>query len=91
MPNPTSAEIDPSLEHAILDVIRENLLPDLPATFGIEDSLYDVGLDSMGIMQMVLLLDERFGCTIQPTELTRVNFSSVASLATLIRKNSGTA
>lgn len=91
MPNPTSAESARNLEHSILDVIRENLLPDLPATFGIEDSLYEVGLDSMGIMQIVLLLDERFGCTIQPTELTRVNFSSVASLAALIRKSSGTA
>ena len=91
MPNPTSAEFTQNLEHSILDVIRENLLPDLPATFGVKDSLYDVGLDSMGIMQMVLLLDERFGCAIQPTDLTRANFSSAAALAALIRKGSGTA
>lgn len=73
------------LEQAILDAIRESLLPDLPAGFAADADLFSVGLDSMGIMQIVLLLEERFHCTVQPTDLTRKNFSSAAALASLIR------
>lgn len=72
-------------EQIVLDVIRENLLPDLPANFAVDADLFSAGLDSMGIMQMVLLLEERFNCTVQPTDLTRQNFSSAAALAALIR------
>jgi acyl carrier protein len=87
-PSPSSTEHTQCLEATLLDVIRENLLPDLPADFDSTASLYDAGLDSMGIMQMVLLLDERFACIIQPTDLTRTNFTSASSLAALIRKSS---
>ena len=70
----------------MLDCIRENLLPDLPPDFAADADLFTAGLDSMGIMQMVLLLEERFTFTVQPADLTRVNFSSAASLAALIRR-----
>ena len=81
--NPADRSQD--IEQAILDVIRENLLPDLPADFAAEGDLFLAGLDSMGIMQMVLLLEERFRCTVQPADLSRKNFSSAASLAVLVR------
>ena len=87
MPSPIShsADLTRDLEHIVLDVIRENLLPDLAPDFAVDADLIAAGLDSMGIMQMVLLLEERFGCTVQPIDLTRQNFSSAAALATLIR------
>lgn len=74
-----------NLEQTVLDVIRENLLPDLASDFATDADLFSAGLDSMGIMQMVLLLEERFSCTVQPVNLTRKNFSSAAALAALIR------
>lgn len=73
------------LEQIVLDLIRENMLPDLPANCATDDDLFGAGLDSMGIMQMVLLLEERFNCTVQPADLTRLNFSTATALATLIR------
>lgn len=73
------------LEQIVLDLIRENLLPDLPVNCATDDDLFGAGLDSMGIMQMVLLLEERFNCTVQPADLTRLNFSTATALATLIR------
>ncbi|MDH5427966.1 MAG: acyl carrier protein [Nitrospirota bacterium] len=73
------------LEQIILDVIRENLLQDLPADCATNADLFAAGLDSMGIMQMVLLLEERFSCTVQPADLTRLNFSTAIALATLVR------
>lgn len=80
-----SADRARDLEQALLDAIRESLLPDLPSGFAADADLFDAGLDSMGIMQMVLLLEERFHFTVQPTDLTRQNFSSAAALAALIR------
>ena len=87
MPASTSQPADRTrgLEQAVLDAIRENLLQDLPADFAADADLFSAGLDSMGIMQMVLLLEERFSCTVQPTDLTRLNFSTAAALAALIR------
>ncbi|MEX2492717.1 MAG: acyl carrier protein [Nitrospirales bacterium] len=73
------------LEQIVLDLIRENLLPDLPVNCATDDDLFGAGLDSMGIMQIVLLLEERFNCTVQPADLTRLNFSTATALATLIR------
>ncbi len=76
------------LEHTILEVLRQNLLPDLPIDCAPDVDLFSVGLDSMGIMQLVLLLEERFSCTVQPADLTRLNFSTASALATLIREKS---
>lgn len=87
MPSSTSQPVDRTrdLEQIVLDVIRENLLPDLATDFAADAGLFSAGLDSMGIMQIVLLLEERFSCTVQPADLTRQNFSSAAALAALIR------
>ncbi len=83
----TSKPAEPirDLEQNVLDVVRENLLPDLPEDCADDADLFDAGLDSMGIMQMVLLLEEQFSCTVQPDDLTRLNFSTATALATLIR------
>ena len=78
-----------NLEQIVLDVVRENLLPNLPADCETDADLFGAGLDSMGIMQMVLFLEERFSCTVQPADLTRQNFSTATALATLIRGNAG--
>lgn len=85
-PTSTPASHSRDLEQHVLDCIRENLLPDLPPDFAADADLFEAGLDSMGIMQMVLLLEERFSFTVQPADLTRVNFSSAAALAALIRR-----
>lgn len=86
---PQPADRTRDLEQIVLDIIRENLLPDLPADCATDDDLFGAGLDSMGIMQMVLLLEERFNCIVQPDDLTRLNFSTATALATLIRGKDG--
>ena len=83
------ADCTRDLEQIVLDVLRENLLPDLPADCATDADLFGAGLDSMGIMQMVLLLEERFSCTVEPADLTRLNFSTATALATLIRDKAG--
>ena len=87
--NSQPADRTRDLEQVVLNVVRENLLPDLPTDYATDADLFGAGLDSMGIMQMVLLLEERFNCTVQPADLTRLNFSTAIALATLIRGKGG--
>jgi acyl carrier protein len=80
MPAPTA--ISPA---AMIELVRENVLPDLPADFGAEGDFFEAGLDSMGVMQLVMYLEERFGKKVEPTELSRANFRSGQAMAALVR------
>ena len=72
------------MESRLLDLVGENLL-DPPAPLTADSDLFEAGLDSMAIMQLVLLLEEHFGVTIDPAELSLDNFRSARRIARLIR------
>lgn len=74
-PSPTSDRIG--------SLIRSQLL-DLPPSFGPADDLFDAGLDSMAIMQLLLMLEEEFGTVIPMGEVTRENFSTTTGIANLV-------
>jgi acyl carrier protein len=76
-----TAELSPS---TMIELVRETVLPDLPAGFGDEADFFEAGLDSMGVMQLVMFLEERFGKKVEPTELSRANFRSGNALAALV-------
>lgn len=73
-----------ALETQLLTLISERLL-EVPRDFGVESDLFAHGLDSMAIMQFLLLIEEEFGISIPERELTRQNFGSVKSVAVLLR------
>ena len=66
------------------EIAREDLL-ELDSNFGFEDDLFEAGLDSMAIMQLLLLIEENFGIVIPAADHSRENFSTVKSIAHLIR------
>ena len=78
---PSEAEISPN---TMIELVRETVLPDLPAGFAAEADFFEAGLDSMGVMQLVMYLEERFGKKVEPTELSRDNFRSGNALAALV-------
>jgi acyl carrier protein len=49
-------------------------------------SRYEAGLDSMAIMQLLILVEEEFGVNIPESDLTRENFSNIRHLAHLIHE-----
>jgi acyl carrier protein len=49
-----------------------------------QSDLFDAGLDSMAIMQLLLLIEKTFGIRLPAAKLTRANFSSIEDLARLI-------
>lgn len=73
---------DPSgLEQELLRLVRDHLLDGIDDDFDVLASLPDAGLDSMAIMQLLLLIEDRFGIWLPEEDLTRENFACVRSLA----------
>jgi acyl carrier protein len=46
--------------------------------------LYSEGLDSMALMQLILLLEREFGIVITPDDLGRENFATLTDMATFV-------
>ena len=70
----------PDLERELLVLVEEHLLD---GADGLEPTsrLSDAGLDSMAVMQLLLLIEERFGLWLPEEDLTRENFACIRSLA----------
>ena len=68
----------------MIELVRETVLPDLAADFGADADFFEAGLDSMGVMQLVMYLEERYGKKVEPTELSRANFRSGQAMVALV-------
>ena len=72
------------MEKELIKILSEDLLdPEEPIQK--DTDLFEAGLDSMGIMQLMLAVEDHFGVSIDPVDLSRDNFQTVARIATLIR------
>lgn len=72
-----------ALEGEVLELVTQRLL-DVPAGFGVSSPLAECGLDSMAVMQLLLLIEERFGLWVPEADLLPENLESVRSLARLL-------
>ena len=72
------------MENELLGIIRDELL-DTSEPLNAESDLFAAGLDSMGIMQLILAIEDRFDTVIDPSELSRDNFATATRISTLIR------
>jgi acyl carrier protein len=71
------------LEQQLVTLISERLL-ETSADFNADSNLYETGLDSMAIMQLLILLEQEYGVTIPDNDLSRHRLSSVRNLAGLM-------
>ena len=78
------------LEQQLVVLLRERLLETAAPLEAVTD-LYSLGLDSMAIMQLLILVEEEYGGSLPESALTRENFSTARQLARLIRAEVGTA
>ena len=69
--------------HAILALLGQHVL-ELPEDFAADADLFAAGLDSMGIMQLLLHIEEEYAVQIPMAEVTHDNFSTTAAIADLI-------
>lgn len=77
------------MEHELLDLIRSEIL-DSTEPLTPQGDLFAAGLDSMGIMQLLLVIEDRFGVAIDPADLSRGNFSTAEKIATLVAEKQAT-
>ena len=66
---------------AVIELLTaEHILePQEPLTA--DTDLFSMGLDSMAMMQLLLLIEERFRLTVNPAEMTRERFATANALA----------
>ncbi|MBB5353653.1 acyl carrier protein [Haloferula luteola] len=72
------------METELLEILREQIL-DAEAVATAQTDLFAAGLDSMGIMQLVLAIEETFGIALEPTDLSRDHFRTIDSIAALLK------
>ena len=89
MPSQPNPAREP-LEKQLVILISERLLGAQPG-FDVDSDLYDFGLDSMAIMQLLVLVEAEYGVAIPESDLTRHNFSTTRQLAQIIRQRSARA
>lgn len=70
------------IREQIREYIVQNLLfTDAGFTYSDDDSLLEEGIiDSVGVMNLVLFIEEHFNITIPDQDITRDNFDSVGKL-----------
>ena len=74
-----------NLEQHLLKSVQEKLIETgVPLTA--ETDLFSVGLDSMGIIQLMISIEETLGVRVPESQVTRDNFTSANSLAALVRR-----
>jgi acyl carrier protein len=71
------------LTRRIHHLINGRLFP-LRESITADSDLYVEGLDSLTLMQVIILLEQEFFITISPEDLDRKNFSTVANIAELV-------
>ena len=79
-----------NIEEMIRTYIAENILfSDNGYPYADDASFLEEGIvDSMGIMELVMFVEEQFGITVEDEELVPDNFDSVSRLAAYIRAKS---
>lgn len=73
------------MEHELITIIENEIL-DAPDSLASQSDLFAAGLDSMGIMQLLLAIEDRFGVEIDPSELSRENFATPEKIVGLIAR-----
>ena len=76
------------MEDELIQILRDDLL-DHDGEITPETDLFEIGLDSMGIMQLLLSIEDRFGTAIDPVDLSRDNFQTANRIAALVRSKQG--
>ena len=71
------------METKLLEIIRDEILESTaPLTTG--SDLFEAGLDSMAIMQLLLHIEDHFQVALEPADLSRENFQTTVKIAALI-------
>ncbi len=68
----------------LIAMLREEQLVDLPDDFSANDDLFEAGLDSMAVMQLIVVIEERYGVVLGAADASREALGTPARLAATI-------
>ncbi|MCB1788658.1 MAG: acyl carrier protein [Gammaproteobacteria bacterium] len=68
-------------------IFQELVFTDHPERFGEQDDLLEAGLDSMGIMRLVMFIEERFGVVLPDHEITPENLRTLSAIESWINRH----
>ncbi len=68
----------------VVAMLREEGIVDLAESFAADGNLFEAGMDSMAVMQLIVVAEERFGAVIGPADAGRENLETPEALARLI-------
>jgi acyl carrier protein len=68
----------------VIDWLNDEGVLELDWDFPEEGDLFEAGLDSMAVMQLVVAVEDRFGIELGPEDLTKANLATPTTLAALI-------
>jgi acyl carrier protein len=68
----------------VIDWLNDEGVLELDWDFPEDGDLFEAGLDSMAVMQLVVAVEDRFGIELGPEDLTKVNLATPTTLAALI-------
>jgi acyl carrier protein len=79
-----------SIEAKIRAYIGENFLFGEADQLGVDDSFLDKGIiDSTGILEIVMFLEEQFGIKVADSEMLPENLDSIGNIGRFITKKGG--
>ncbi len=74
-----------NIKDQVIDFIKETLVFNVDFDLEDEDSLVDSQIvDSLGVMELVLFVEERYGINVQDDEIVPYNFDSIHNLVAYI-------
>ena len=80
-----------STQTILMDYVKQDLMKGRSATVSEEDDLLSAGIiDSLGVLQMVAFIEERFGFQVPDEDVVYENFHSVKTLSEYL-ENQGVA
>ena len=79
---------DESLKLFLIEILSSEIL-ETPPGFDEYSNLFDAGLDSLGTMQLLVRIEQRFGIQIPAGKLTKENSSTIQQLSVLIADSAG--
>ncbi len=76
------------MKQKIREFIFQELIfvPD-PQQFSDEDDLLEAGLDSMGIMRLIMFIEDQFGVTLPDTEIEPDNVKNFNALEAWVQRH----
>jgi len=68
----------------VVDMLRQEELFELPDDFGADSDLFELGMDSMAVMQLIVIIEERWGVALGAADASRENLGTPRKLSATI-------